>query len=105
MHHDKGYTRYSCQLTVRNDGYRLRGLRDVEYPKIQPGTIICLDTHSPHQLCKDLRFKKRGLWKVSIVIDSPTPMTQEEAIPLLLARASRDPHVAVQVSRNKRTKR
>jgi hypothetical protein len=58
LHTDPAYARYSHQLILRNDGNRLRGLRDEEpwHPPMVPGTFYALDTHSPHQGTPDTRL-------------------------------------------------
>jgi len=58
LHTDPAYSRYSHQLVLRNDGNRVRGLRDSEpwHPAMVPGTFYALDTHSPHQGTPDTRL-------------------------------------------------
>jgi hypothetical protein len=88
VHNDKTYTRYSHQLVIRNDGNRLRGLprfdKPLAHPKLVPGVMYCLDTHSPHQGLPDDRFPTRsGMMKAVIAVDRDNPMTPADFLALI----------------------
>jgi len=77
LHTDPAYPRYSHQLIVRaDDGFVLRGHDKIELP-IKRGTLIRLDTHSPHQL-----FNREG--KKGYYIGAS--MDMHEALPLKVVR-------------------
>lgn len=92
LHTDPGYIRYSHQLIIRNDGWRLHGME--VRPSSDPlmvGTFYCLDTHSPHQVAKDPRLGT-GLYWLALVIDNDVPLTPEVAW-LCLAPRLQEAHV------------
>jgi hypothetical protein len=97
VHTDKAYLRYSHQLVLRNDGNRLRGLprHDDEaswHPMLVPGTLYCLDTHSPHQGLADPRFADRGRGvKVVLAVDRDVPLDPDQAMQLI------EPYMAKQL--------
>ncbi len=87
LHTDTAYTRYTHQLVLRNDGTRVRGLRDegAWHPPMTPGQMYCLDTHSPHIGCPDPRMDppKRGYMKAVIAVDRDEPLDPMQAWDLL----------------------
>lgn len=91
VHTDKAYLRYTHQLVLRNDGNRVRGLPRYDHQEnwhepMEPGTLYCLDTHSPHQGIADTRFPKRAQlrgMKAVIAVDRNVPLDPEEALALL----------------------
>jgi hypothetical protein len=102
VHTDPAYARYSHQLVLRNDGNRLRGLPRLDhgpdhYPMLVPGTMYCLDTHSPHQGTEDPRFTKRpgqagcGM-KAVIAIDRNEALDPGDVWPLFKPWLGRDFH-------------
>lgn len=94
LHMDKTYIRYTHHMVLRNDGWRIRGLYDDDdLPEMVPGTIYCLDTHSPHQVVPDDRLLSPGqrpLYKLQIVVDSENPLDYESALDLLWPWTSRE---------------
>lgn len=86
MHTDPKYPRYTHHLTLRNDGWRIHGLDTaVEQPPILRGTVLCLDTHSPHQVSRDPRLAAGIGAKIAIAIDSATPYEFPAVLEMLLA--------------------
>jgi hypothetical protein len=92
LHNDIAYLRYSCQLVLRNDDTRIRGLPrydrpDHWNPPLVAGVMYCLDTHSPHQGVPDPRMgdavEPRRREKAVIAVDRPWPLGPWEAWPLL----------------------
>jgi hypothetical protein len=89
LHHDIGFTRYTHQLIIRNDGWRLAGLDEqLDLPPLMPGVMDCLDTHSPHKVVRDERFgdSKKALYKVMLVVDRDEPLTEEQVWDILSPR-------------------
>lgn len=72
LHTDTAYLRYSHHLIIRNDGWRIIGADMEQWPRLlTPGTIYCLDTHSPHQVVPDPRIAKgRPLYKLQVALDA-----------------------------------
>jgi hypothetical protein len=100
LHTDPGAARYSVQLQLHNEGWMTSGvgvaLRQEDprdYPMLTPGTIILLDTHSPHQVTKDPRLPQRGPFKLTAVIDSPDEPDRDEAVAALIERLRDPPRV------------
>jgi hypothetical protein len=97
LHHDIGFTRYTHQLIIRNDGWRLGGFDDqLELKPLVQGAMCCLDTWSPHKVYRDTRFpdSKKALYKAMLVVDRDEPLTEDEVWALLSPRLS-DPTAAV----------
>lgn len=93
LHVDPAYTRFTHQLIVRNDGWRIEGHdREFLHPMLTPGTLVCLDTWSPHAVVVDARFRARApLLKLQIVVDRAQPLTPDEVWALCSPRlADRD---------------
>lgn len=94
MHTDPAYARYTHHLTMRNDAFRLHGLAaEVDYPVLVPGVMLCLDTHSPHQVSPDPRLAAQAKllgtgFKIALAVDSPEPIEPEIAWTLLSSRLS-----------------
>jgi hypothetical protein len=100
MHTDPAAARYSVQLQLANEGWFTSGvgvaLRQEDprhYPKLVPGTVILLDTHSPHQVTKDPRLPQTGPFKMTCVIDSPDEPDRDEAVAALVERIQDPPRV------------
>lgn len=94
LHVDHVYTRYTHHLILRNDGWRLRGLSDDNpelYPPMVPGTMYCMDTHSPHGVVADLRMPQpeHPRYKVQLVVDRDEPLSPDDAWDLLLPSVNR----------------
>lgn len=97
LHHDIGFTRYTHQLIIRNDGWRLAGMDEqMDLPPLVTGVMDCLDTFSPHKVVRDERFpdSKKALYKAMLVVDRDEPLTEDEVWALLSPRLS-DPSAAV----------
>jgi hypothetical protein len=91
LHHDIGFTRYTHQLIIRNDGWRLAGMDEqIDLPPLVVGVMDCLDTHSPHKVVRDERFgqeqAKKALYKCMLVVDRDDPLTEDEVWALLSPR-------------------
>lgn len=84
LHTDPGYRRYTHQLVVHNDGWRLAGLDERLDEPLAAGTAFCCDTHSPHQLLPDPRLG-RGLYYLAVSMDAKEPLPPEKAVGPLLA--------------------
>lgn len=82
MHTDPRYPRYTHQLVVRNDGWRLTGSAMQHDGSLTPGTVFCCDTHSPHILLREDGGK--GMFYLAASIDSTTPLSLEQTLPRLL---------------------
>lgn len=67
LHTDPRYPRYTHQLVVRNDGWVLNGMGTKRH-LVGTGTLLCLDTHSPHQLTKSQ--DNRGLFYLAASMDA-----------------------------------
>jgi hypothetical protein len=48
--------RYSYHAIIKNDGFVAKGPRQRASPQ-RPGTILCLDIHSPHHVIQDSRVR------------------------------------------------
>lgn len=89
LHTDKAYLRYTHQYVLRNDGTRIRGLIDEAqaywHPPMTPGTLYCLDTHSPHQGLPDPRLGRPRSTSVKVVlaVDRSHPLEPHHALQLL----------------------
>lgn len=95
LHCDLTYVRYTHHMILRNDGWRIRGLVDDpdDVPPMVPGSIYCLDTHSPHQVVRDERLLAPGqkpLYKLQVVVDRDAPLDYEEAFDLLWPWTARE---------------
>ena len=91
LHHDIGFTRYTHQLIIRNDGWRLAGMDEqLDLPPLVVGVMDCLDTWSPHKVVRDERFgkeqAKKALYKCMLVVDRDQPLTEDEVWDLLSPR-------------------
>lgn len=92
MHRDPKYKRYTHHLTLRNDGFYLHGVgTDFEhYPLLKAGTMLCLDTHSPHKVSYDPRLEDTMVntlgVKIVLALDSDEPLTPDEVYPMLITR-------------------
>jgi hypothetical protein len=76
LHTDPTYLRYTHHLVVRNDGFRIRGFSDEAHPPMVPGTMYCLDTHSPHEVVVDARLGEPApCYKVQLAVDREEPMS------------------------------
>lgn len=85
LHTDPRYPRYTHQLLVRNDGWRLTGWsNDLSGPPWITGTLFCCDTHSPHILTRDIALGS-GLFYLAASIDSKTPLALDDVLPRLVA--------------------
>jgi hypothetical protein len=87
-HNDVGFPRYTHHLTLRNDRWRIHGLEDkdqLDIPLI-PGTMLCLDTWSPHKVSFDPRLPNDKRWKVALAVDRDEPLSPDEAWELLSTR-------------------
>jgi hypothetical protein len=96
LHDDIGFTRYTHQLIIRNDGWRLAGMDEqLDLPPLLTGVMDCLDTWSPHKVVRDERFPdyKKALYKCMLVVDRDEPLTEDEVWALLSPRLS-DPSCA-----------
>lgn len=73
MHTDPGFNRFALQIQLVNHGYLLHGLHDdpMTMPIFSPGLVIIIDTHSPHQLSRDVRVPNRGYNKLLVGADFP----------------------------------
>lgn len=81
MHTDPRYPRYTHHLMVRNDGFRLHGMKDEEesHPILEPGAMYCLDAHSPHKVSIDTRYGvDKPQYKIQIAIDADEILTPDE---------------------------
>jgi hypothetical protein len=97
LHDDIGYTRYTHQLIMRNDGWRIGGQDlQMDLPPLITGVLVCLDTWSPHRVFRDERFRnsKKALYKAMLVVDRDEPLDEEAAWELLSSRLS-DPSCAI----------
>lgn len=85
MHIDPGFERYTHQLVVRNDGWKIHGMESLqrEHPPMPRSTFVCVDTHSPHKLSRDRRLGG-GLWYVALVVDDDGPLSPHDAWARLL---------------------
>jgi hypothetical protein len=79
LHTDPRYPRYSWQLLVWVDNFTLRGL-DKEETELKMGTLVLLDTHSPHQLYPKSKDAK---YYLACSMDSKIRTPMSEAITLL----------------------
>lgn len=106
LHDDRAYLRYTHQLVLRNDGNRIRGLPEHDdpeswHPIMVPGTLYCLDTHSPHQGLSDTRVQgPPGIARVKVVIavdrEEPlAPVVAWDMLSLFLMRQLTDDPVTV----------
>lgn len=91
MHNDGGYTRFTHHLVLRNDGFMLQGTdRASMHPPIGVGSLVCLDTHSEHTLCRDPRLEP-GKYKAALVVDFDEALKPFEAWKILSKRLT-DPN-------------
>lgn len=92
VHTDPVYARYTHQLVLRNDGNRLRGLPKYDKPQnewhmpLVPGTLYCLDTHSPHQGLGDPRISRDGQpgMKAVLAVDRRKKLDPDKVLALLM---------------------
>ena len=85
LHYDPAYPRYTHHLLVRVDGFVLRGINQVETPRLGRGAYLVLDTHSPHQL---FAKNKTDMWYVAASSDDHVIHPPEEMIPWLVGYAT-----------------
>ncbi len=72
LHTDPGFERYSHHMIVRNDGFLTTGFDGEILQPLEPGTIYCLDTYSPHTVVLDERMLDKGnepRFKLDICVD------------------------------------
>lgn len=85
MHTDPRYPRFTHHLIIKaSPGAALRGLDGVE-TKVERGSYLVVDTHSPHQLLQN----EKGLWYVGVSVDSHQPLPQELMLLTLVSYAAR----------------
>lgn len=75
LHTDPRYPRYTWHLILRVDNFAIRGLDKVE-TKLENNMLICLDTHSPHQL---LSLSNESMYYFACSIDSKQLMAKSKA--------------------------
>lgn len=100
LHTDPAYQRYTHHLIFRNDGWRLAGIDDDPTdpsswpPPLLPGTIYCLDAHSPHSVVEDPRIPRPAeapYYKLQAAVDRDEILSPDDAMALLLPWWTRDP--------------
>lgn len=81
LHTDPAYTRYTHHLVIRNDGWMLVGTDGSHrHVYLEPGAMLCLDTHSPHALVLDPRRPTpEPRLKLALIVDATRPLTPDEA--------------------------
>lgn len=81
LHTDPAYVRFTHHVVLRNEGMGIRGLSGAftEEP-LSRGAFYCLDSWSPHEVAPDERLPQVGLYKCQMAVDSPEPLTPEEAL-------------------------
>ena len=75
LHKDPRYPRYTWHLILKVDNFALRGLDKVE-TLLENNMLICLDTHSPHQL---LSLSKDSMYYFACSIDSKKLISKSKA--------------------------
>lgn len=89
LHTDPAYTRYTHHLVLRNDGFYLHGVNEGRHlPTLAVGSMLCLDTWSPHKLVRDPRLAKPGVqpvFKLAIAVDRDKPILNPDDVWALLA--------------------
>lgn len=95
LHTDPAFSRYSVQLQLFNGGYITHGI-DADpshYPVFEPGVVVLLDTHSPHQVEVDPRTGLSDPNKLTAAIDSVEKPDLDRQVGLLLDRIKAPPRV------------
>lgn len=92
IHIDPRYPRYSHHLKIRVDmGIGCRGL-DKKALMFKRGTFYILDTHSPHQVFIDTKYKKfNPTWNIAVSIDSYEKLDTNETIEKCINYALENP--------------
>ena len=94
LHTDRAYPRMTHHLVLKVDpGFFIRGHNREETP-LERGTILCLDTHSPHQIQTSV---KGASWYVAVSVDSAMPIALSKVRGPLLEYARTTPVVTPDV--------